>query len=961
MADRTTTASLLAHLGALLPDLTNRPELQASVDASFESLYSLQEGEPEALAALSASWPPAASAHPALRPWQTLVALVLAATGDQRAVLDRLAAELNGASRWTALLVGCEAARLAWNTAGAARAWEFANAVGAVDGLRATSPVTAQRIDGSLFQSACCVLLELAALNGAWERFDAVRGLIPSWPPEERDAALRIGLVEAEAALLRGKYQAALDGVRRALPSASDGLRFHLRCVELHALVALGAGAKKEAAAVVQALLAEHRRAGVTVAESRRRSARLLALRQVVSRNAELADVFAEVWDGTPLPAPTAFEVLFAEEWSARRDQNEERRRGKLLAVLERTEAELLREDAAYAPEGALRLRLLWCRLVVDAAEERAFAACATELTAAIEEAKRLQARPLEMLAHDQRGVLRTRLDPPDWTGAAQDRGAAATIALELLDENAPGGLNPDRRRVLLESLLPILDRSVETYAQGAERLKNLPGFSLQLGDAFDPALFVEESPRGSWQRFGRALHAQAEQAQALALEEARRARDLGEPLVASASRPGEAPLVLDQLRDRLRDGDAVVQYFLVGAYLLVFTYGRAFFHWHLESVDEAPSSDAALERLIERLRGWTQGESHAKDSDLVRLRAMLLPPRLVEVLTAAKVRHLRVVPHGALYRVPFGRLETSWGALSHCFSMSLHPTGSEAVASAPAAVMAPRRRVAHVVGPETRSIKRPVSCGLAENAAMTTALGRFFGAGTVRSIEGWRDSLAGVTRALQDSDVLHFTCHGQEGNALGQQARMLVTAAPAGELDARAIARLKLDRRPLVVLQSCWTGWMDHKRSHPVQGVPQAFCDAGAAAVIAPLTQVPIALAATFTTVFYKALRFLPAEVALRRALSVLRKYATSVARLTADRDALAHFASRGHGFDALEYRYTGLTGVRLGNVVSRAVGRLSFWLFEKKLARRSLPHAPVRSGPARPQLELDTPGKDA
>jgi hypothetical protein len=124
----------------------------------------------------------------------------------------------------------------------------------------------------------------------------------------------------------------------------------------------------------------------------------------------------------------------------------------------------------------------------------------------------------------------------------------------------------------------------------------------------------------------------------------------------------------------------------------------------------------------------------------------------------------------------------------------------------------------------------------------------------------------------------------------------------------------------------------MDHRRTHPVQGFPQAFCDAGAGAVIAPLTQIPQVLAPLFSDVLYRALRFLPAEQALQRTLEVLRSYGNILVAHNPDAKKML----REHGsMDMFEYRYTGATGLRLGGVISRCVGRLSFWWWEWRLRR--------------------------
>jgi CHAT domain len=81
--------------------------------------------------------------------------------------------------------------------------------------------------------------------------------------------------------------------------------------------------------------------------------------------------------------------------------------------------------------------------------------------------------------------------------------------------------------------------------------------------------------------------------------------------------------------------------------------------------------------------------------------------------------------------------------------------------------------------------------------------------------------------------DLLHFLCHGEEGGGFGQSPALHLGVDE--RLELANVVRIPLERCALVVLQSCWTGWMDHRRTNPVQGFPQAFCDAGARAVIAP------------------------------------------------------------------------------------------------------------------------------
>lgn len=261
---------------------------------------------------------------------------------------------------------------------------------------------------------------------------------------------------------------------------------------------------------------------------------------------------------------------------------------------------------------------------------------------------------------------------------------------------------------------------------------------------------------------------------------------------------------------------------------------------------------------------------------------------------------------------------------------MSMHATGQLAAESATSATQPLRRHLEHgfVYGPE-------VDCVAQEQAAMLRARGKWLPNTHIESVDGAKLSTEALLSRLPQFDLLHFLCHGEEGGSFGRSPALHVGARDTDGLKLPNVLRLRMHRCALVVLQSCWTGWMDHQRTHPVQGFPQAFCDAGARAVIAPLTKIPQILAPLFTEVLYRALRFLPAEQALQRTLSVLRTHGETLA--ATDSDAQKALQDAG-GMDIFEYRYTGARGLLPGHMGSRWLGRLSFWWWERRLRRRQL-----------------------
>jgi CHAT domain-containing protein len=118
--------------------------------------------------------------------------------------------------------------------------------------------------------------------------------------------------------------------------------------------------------------------------------------------------------------------------------------------------------------------------------------------------------------------------------------------------------------------------------------------------------------------------------------------------------------------------------------------------------------------------------------------------------------------------------------------------------------------------------------------------------------------------------DVVYLACHGRKLGEDPQEAALQL-GGWGRFVTLPEISTLHL-KRCLVVLQACWTRSMEHMREFPVQGFPQAFLDAGASDVIAPMLPVIDPLCPVFTSVFCRALRFRPAGEALGYALEVLR-----------------------------------------------------------------------------------------
>jgi CHAT domain-containing protein len=963
-------AGLVAAFHRLATVAPVDPQALPGLEAALDALYSLAAAEDnqDNLRRLQALVADHAGRHPAIDAWLALTGLSLSDTASSAPALAAVDAALADAPPWTRLLVGAEAARLVWRRDGTAPGWRRLAASDTEAAFKAVSPLNDLQRDSSMILSAVCTTLDLAALNGAWSAHEKLAQAASAMWPAHHLSAVRIALLVADAAITRGNYLDALHLLSPLVALTRGDLRMHLFCTKLHALVALGKDTDPDAEeafkAFCETLKALPEAGHELPAEDRR--ALEARVQQLVTSTAALRHL-AEDAAFTSSPVETTADTfattlprLLQREQAARRVKNAEKRVRALLSVLQDAEDLMTRPEATASPEGWIRLRLLWCRTLVDLMLLEMFEVCEQMLDGLIEEAHRLGFAPLEMLALDQRAVLRSRKSPIDWQGALLDSSAAAQLAMKQLAQNAESAFaDKGIERSLLESLLPVLDRVIEIHAEGAVRVteRHPELLSCPLGK-IDATLLDEDSPRGTWLRFGRVLHRYAEQSQALALEEARRAYEDGRTLPHRFAVAGDgAPsIILDRLCSDLRPEDGVLQYFVVSRYVFVFAYGRDFFDWSIRVIDDTESAEKALEELLHELRPWIQGDDASEHVRAVaRLHALLLPKTIVTALKDARVHHLRIVPHAALYRVPFGRLAPDSAPLLHHFSLSLHPTGQLAAESAKESPVKLRRRplLGYVIGPENeagatadlmpRGIAQTglapmaVRCAEREEQALRRGAGAIAPILEVQRVDGVTLNLKEITSRMTEFRLLHFTCHGREGGEYDQKPSLMLGSERGVGLEPSAIVKMKLHGCALVLLQSCSTGWMDHKRSNPVQGLPQAFCDAGARAVIAPLTKVPKALAPIFSNVFYRALRFLPAEKALGRALSVLRAHGSAL--VAADPEAEEAFVEHGSTMDGFEYRYTGATGLALGGFVSRCVGRLSFFWFEWRLRRAGKP----------------------
>jgi len=593
-------------------------------------------------------------------------------------------------------------------------------------------------------------------------------------------------------------------------------------------------------------------------------------------------------------PGPDVRAVEFDEhDWRSTDGKNAREAR----ALLERYEDLFERE---LDPPQFLRVRLAWCRLVVDlygpltAKERPRFARrhspeqleefqqdsdylldrCAEYLERCIADADALGLPILTVQSHDQYAVL---LDRRGLLESALSHARQATrLIVELLRSNTDHGA-PLVERGLLQRYWAIIDRGLELRVRHA----------LALEDA---------SERDA---MGREIHAMVDQAQVLALAEVRRVHRGGGQTAPhrfawTPDRPDAS--VLSTVQGALRERQALLQYFQGASFVLVFACTRERFVWRLI---DAPGEDGPW---------WSpRALSTALRQPATVATLELLPDEVELLLQEERVEHVFVVPHGALWDIPFGHLALGAGLLSTRCSLTYAPTARAAIEAAeqsPPRARDRRRGITFVHG-----IDLDPSHVEAERAALEHNFHRISEARRLPLSE----SLAGYA-------VIHVLAHGTRPHH-GEDSSQLLLRAPTeqdGSPTPRDVAQLELESCSLAILNTCWSGRQIHHREDPLLGFPQAMTDVGIDSVVAPFQPVLRAFTPHFTRTMYQLARFLPAPEALRRTIAfyerhwdiVLDRDETLRAQVTIERSGDAkHPLDRPARFD---YRHFGSADTR-------------------------------------------------
>ena len=281
------------------------------------------------------------------------------------------------------------------------------------------------------------------------------------------------------------------------------------------------------------------------------------------------------------------------------------------------------------------------------------------------------------------------------------------------------------------------------------------------------------------------------------------------------------------------------------GSAVISITRGRA----AVKRFDLDPDT---VKRLIDTL---SAGPSHAQ-----RTAAESLSKIVADI--PAGVRHVIIVPDGALALVPFEALPAGGSLLIEKAAVSYVPTAAMLFRA-----HRPQRSTAPPWTPMLRAFADPIGKGarLASSADEARSIAQELGGRSELHL-GADDRKTYLSDVTAPAPLLHIASHAiADANAL-ERSRILFS--PDDDLFLREAYELPLRGVELAVLSACDTERGRLMRGEGVQSFSRAFLAAGAQTTLTTLWRVPDAPTASFMKVFYHHLqRGASRDEALRQA----------------------------------------------------------------------------------------------
>jgi CHAT domain-containing protein len=300
-------------------------------------------------------------------------------------------------------------------------------------------------------------------------------------------------------------------------------------------------------------------------------------------------------------------------------------------------------------------------------------------------------------------------------------------------------------------------------------------------------------------------------------------------------------PVSLDEIREGLAPGDALVQYAFVGekAYALVATT-RAARVVSLGAASEIESQAADAAELLARRDG-------ALDEILAPLRDLLIRPLKLR----AEVRRLLVLPDGHLYQVPLRALTPDYETTYVPSGTTMHRLRARAGGRGEGvlALGDPEYDYEGLPGPFLASRSEKLS-PLPETREEVEAIG-------TQTLLGREASKTGLRQALEAHGrwrAVHLACHGVVDPLHPMRSALAIT--PAGDDDGFLTALEVLHMRieaDLAVLSACDSGRGKLYHGEGLVGLTRAFMLAGSPQLLVSLWKVDDAATRALMVEFYE------------------------------------------------------------------------------------------------------------
>jgi len=307
---------------------------------------------------------------------------------------------------------------------------------------------------------------------------------------------------------------------------------------------------------------------------------------------------------------------------------------------------------------------------------------------------------------------------------------------------------------------------------------------------------------------------------------DAARARSVYEHLSGNLQAPPNVTAA--QVQNALPATAALVEYALLPKSIAIFYFTPS----HAGVIRVAtPSTE--IQTLIDRSNDLLRRRSSTAvlEAATASLHRILIAP-VVGKLTGAN--HLIIVPDRQLHTLPFAALfdAVHQRFLVDDFALSVAPSAASVLRHSSSANA---RGPVLIVGDPHDEGDQPLPAATQEAADVAA----IYDSSTL--LTGERATRARFITAAQQSGVIHYAGHaeGDAGESFGVIHLAADRPASSGDLDAAAIAALRLRSTPLVILAACGTIRGDTEHVEGMPSIARAFLAAGASGVVGTLWEI--------------------------------------------------------------------------------------------------------------------------